>query len=586
MNDDVLSRQSLLVMSIAVSLLLHALLIVMAPSITLIRARSTQPVELPIRMHLIDAARFGPREAASNAEISQLASRPEKIEDLIKRTAEPLVDTSGSQRFAEVPRLEQRTAGRDLSREYDTGLSFETLSKVDSKIVEIEERAAREEIKIARRVVSPSNTRIVNEGEYPTLRGDSQEAGSGVLSIDPFVGIPTLQPSEDGSQSAGAMMSTSDLVNEILAAAPAISELSESDSIGSEVRAQIERESAQASIDEFVNVDLTTYVSEQNAQGYFRVRIAPDKEGSLTVLPKSLTLVVDASSSIAQPKLDMTIKGILASLSSLKPEDRFNIVVFRDQATPFRPEPVSASPENISEARQFLSGIKASGETNVYEAIRPLLQTPALPGAANVVILVSDGRPTEGVKDAQIIINDLTDENARKNTIFAVGGGRTVNRYLLDLLAYRNRGDSSITSKIENLDDELPKVVSNLSDPILVQCEANFIQLDSDEIFPKDLADFYRGRALTIYGVFDSKTDKEFILRLTGQAGDSRKELIFRAKFEDAATGDEEIARNWAFRKAFHIIGEMCRVGETPEALAELRDLSTQYRINTIYNQQ
>jgi hypothetical protein len=104
-------------------------------------------------------------------------------------------------------------------------------------------------------------------------------------------------------------------------------------------------------------------------------------------------------------------------------------------------------------------------------------------------------------------------------------------------------------------------------------------------VFPKEIPDFYRGRAVTVYGRFDPEKDKDFSMRLTGAAGNRRKELVFRADLSKASSGDKQIARNWAFQKIYYLIGEICRVGEKPELLDEVRRLSGEYGIKTSYSE-
>ena len=96
---------------------------------------------------------------------------------------------------------------------------------------------------------------------------------------------------------------------------------------------------------------------------------------------------------------------------------------------------------------------------------------------------------------------------------------------------------------------------------------------------------FYKGRAVTVYGRFDPKSDTEFAMRLSGLAASRKKEVIFKSDLRKAATGDEQIARNWAFERIYYLIGEICRVGEKPELLDEMRQLGAKYGIKTIYNQ-
>ena len=104
------------------------------------------------------------------------------------------------------------------------------------------------------------------------------------------------------------------------------------------------------------------------------------------------------------------------------------------------------------------------------------------------------------------------------------------------------------------------------------------------EVYPKVIPDFFRGRVVTVYGRFDPAKDKEFSMRLSGLAGARKKEVIFRADLRKAGAGDENVARNWAFDKIYHLIGEMCRVGEKPELLNEVRELSRKYKIKTSYD--
>ena len=90
---------------------------------------------------------------------------------------------------------------------------------------------------------------------------------------------------------------------------------------------------------------------------------------------------------------------------------------------------------------------------------------------------------------------------------------------------------------------------------------------------------------MTVYGRFDPKRDREFAMRLTGLARERKKEVVFKADFAKAAKGTDDIARNWAFRKIYYLIGEATRTGETPELLGQIRALAQQYGIRTSYDQ-
>lgn len=345
------------------------------------------------------------------------------------------------------------------------------------------------------------------------------------------------------------------------------------------------KESAYAFMDELVDIKLDAFLPRTGENGYFRLRIIPKEGGQIEILPKAVTFVVDASGSITQTKLNITRKGLQTAVGLLRPDDRFNITVFRETAEQFRPELIPATEENKAAAKAFFETLRVGGETDVYSALKPVVQGGPRPGTPSIVFIISDGRATVGLRDARAIINGVTAENNLRNSVFAFGGGETVNHYLMDLLAYRNKGESAVCLKIADIEKELPRFAERFNEPILVNLRADYGHIDEQNVFPRLLPDFFKGKVVTVYGRFEPAKDTEFVMRLTGAAPGRTKELIFRADLKMAESGDKEIAHNWAFQKAYDIIGQMSRLGETPELLGQLRELKQKYGVTTSYDQ-
>lgn len=587
-----MTRRRLLMISIAVSAAFHGALIAVAPQITVVHPiREADAALRPFRLRIIDVPPPPPRATAPDGEPG-LATRPGTVRDLLQREIDRIDPGADELREpAEIPRLAERIASDIPARLSDlTPPDTSFHEGLDARIIEISQDQIREEVQVARRLVRPSPTRLLDEGSTPTLRSALDIERESLLLIEAMEAMETAGAGgggdgEDGQ--AGEEPPPRELdpltppdpqtgislrpVEREVARAPVIRE--------------IEQETSDyATMDNVVELELETYEPPDEPLGYFRLRIAPRKDQQMAVLPKDVTFVVDASNSIVQRKLDLTVRTLTDLVQRLRPEDRFNIVVFRDAASGFRDNLTPAVPEEKQAALSFLNGLQSRGETDVYQGIRPVIDTSSREGVPSVVMLLSDGRPTRGIMDGRTIINALTDENAMRNTIFAFGGGRTVNRYLLDLLAYRNKGESHIADGIEQIPGELQRFFGRLEDPLLVDCRADFGRIEEELVFPRDLPDFYRGQAVTVYGRFDPRRDGEFAMRLTGKAGPERRDVIFATDLADAKRGTEEIARNWAFRKIYHLIGEICRLGERPELLAELRQLSAKYNIRTSYD--
>lgn len=590
-----LSRRATFVLSVMVAALLYAALFAVAPRITLLGAAAA-PRELldRVQVELRDAVEPAPREDGDDG---GLASRAGSVRDLLQRDGEVLSPADGKTKApAEVPRMNERVASDEVERRYELEPEEAPLKRIDAKILEIDAEAARRDIEVARRLVRPSPGRILQSGEYPTLRSPLAE-DIGPLRFDTpgprLLEEPeeSAEPQDDG-EAEPEEAATPPVEEDI--APPELTGITPSELPVEEVIARapvtreaetVRRESQYTFMDELVDIRVDTYVPPGGPEGYFRLRISPRQDRELEILPKDVTFVVDASNSIHQHKLDVTVRGVRGAIDRLRPEDRFNVVVFRDTPTMFHDQRVPASEANKAAAERFLDGLESRGETDVYKALLPVIEAAPRAGVPGIILVVSDGRPTTGMRDGRMIINGVTADNRLRNSIYAFGGGRTVNRYLLDLLAYRNKGESYVAQDLDDIDDALPKFFARLDEPLLVDIRTDYGRVQEREVFPRMVPDFYRGQAVTVYGRFNPEQDGEFVMRLTGRAGDRQKELIFRAGLGQARTGNTEIARNWAFQKAYHLIGEMSRQGETPELLAQLRQLTAQYGIRTSYNE-
>ncbi len=579
-----MSRGSILAISIMLSIIVHGALLAVSPVVTIFRPIShTDDLLRSFRVQLVSRDDAMPPDPMEEG-VGPLESGPGAIEDLLRRERERL--DPGDAEFEppiDVARLAERLAQDPIEREHDLTPDEDLLREVDTRLIEISQDDVREEVEVARRYVRPSPISVLDGDVLPTLRGPGDLDPDQLTLIDPLSlgggrGGGFGDGENDGPPREDDVLEPEEDEDLLL--------LAEQELGLEDIEEEIQREAADYTfLDDLVQVRLDTFVQPGEPLGYFRLQIYPRDDIELEPLPKDVTFVVDASRNIQQPALDQTVEGIAAVIEEFRPEDRFNIVVFRDTTNQFRPELVPATEENKRAAVEYLSQLEARGSTDFYAALRPVVTADPREGVPKVIMVISDGRPTSGVVDARTIINNLTDFNEPRNSVFAFGGGRTVDQYMLDLLSFRNKGEAYVTPQIDSIRYELPSFFSRLQEPILVDCRANFGRIDRENIFPRELPDFYRGQVVTVYGRFDPATDQNFAMRLTGKAQDQQKEVVFMTDFDEARRGDNEIARNWALRRIYYLIGETTRVGERPELLAEIRSLSRQYNIRTSYDQ-
>ncbi len=595
-------RRFMFVLSFLLSAAFYAVSYAFAPSIFLFPVDAAGlPKKLPKPLKVMLYSGPMPESAPIDQRTTaSLASRPGSVRDLIVTETRELpialpVPASapapdGAEETAETPPISAPALpprAEALVREHDLARDGSLLGGIEARLVAIPEDSMRENIEVARRFVSENEMRLIAAADLPALTDGSGLPSSLALpdAPPPAAGpsVPAGAPQVSAPPAEGPAMSLLDtppgrpsppvpgLVDETVMAR---------ETLVNEVRAA----NAFDPMEGLVRVETATYVDPGTREGYFRLRIIPRDDAKFAPLPRDVTFVIDASNSIVQRKLDLTVRGVNGCLATLRPEDRFNIVLFRDNPKSFMPGPVPVTPQNLAEAKVFLSGVESSGNTDVYGAVEPVLAQPPRAGGPGLVFVISDGRPTTGNLEGRDLIRGLSEQNRAGNTVFTFGGGNTVNRYLMDLLAYRNRGESRITDRIEDVDDELPKFFRRLQDALLVDLHADYGTVDESSVFPQALPDFYRGRVVTVFGKFRPGTDTDIALRLQGRAGEEKKEILVKTGLASAEKGARDIAEAWAFQKTYHLIGEITKAGETPEIMDEIRRLSNEFGVETSYS--
>ncbi len=588
-----LGRHTILTLCILLTLCFYGILLYMAPWVTLMKSERLPPrVSNWYRVDFVDVAEE-PRTRA-------VQSRQEGLPagDLSTIIGEmpgelPVQDMSASPPVV-TPRMTERTASEVLERAYDLTPEADRVHNMDTRILEIAQETARRDIDIARRLVRPSPDFVLPEGALPALR--SRDIGMDSIPLEPArvgPGLLTqvLTPAEERRETEGDGAPGSSFDPKVFAPADkeaaAIIPSLEQAAVEEPIRQEAEKareESDFTFLDDRVDIRLDTYVPSGEERGYFRLRILPRKDAAIEAAPKDITFIVDASRSMQQRKLNLVARGIADALEKLRSRDQFNILVFRDTVNAFRETPVAVSPENIAEAQKFLDGLESKGQTNVFNALLPIARMGPRENIPGIILVATDGNPTTGERDSRKIINMVAESNALRNSIFTYGAGNTVNTYLLDLLAYRNKGESRITENIQDARTGLDAFTNLFGDPLLIDLKADYGQNVEEDLYPTVIPDFFRQRPITLYGRFKPGKDDVFVARITGHIQDTEKELLFRADLNKAESGDKNIARDWAFQKSFHLIGEISRRGELPELLAELKELAKRYEIGTAYS--
>ncbi len=336
-------------------------------------------------------------------------------------------------------------------------------------------------------------------------------------------------------------------------------------------------------LEKYLKADVFVYRTPKSASyDYCRIEIKRRSTDLLPILAKDLLLVQDGSASITEQKLHFCREGLLKSLDLLAPGDRFNVVEFRDSLVKCFDTWAAVNPENVTQAREFIGRMESVGNTDIFDALKDLLQFPRKSGRPVIMVVASDGDATAGITDHTRIIEAFTQANQGQVSVFTLGTFPGVDAYLLDLLSYRNRGDTFI---VKSGRWDIPEVFENrvreVSRPVLSDVQFQFASQTYCEAYPKLTANLYLDRPLVIYGRF-LKGTQHLVVQATGQADDIQCDMVFDLDLAKAMTGDIGVRTSWAWQRAYYLIGEHTRTKQ-PGIISELGRLGKTFGIKIPY---
>lgn len=334
-------------------------------------------------------------------------------------------------------------------------------------------------------------------------------------------------------------------------------------------------------LDDVLTAGIATYTTRQDPDhGYVRIEIRRLSAGLLPVLPKDLLVLVDCSASMSEERLYFCRQGLRDSLPLLGPEDRFNIVAFRDAVTPcFAGGWARNTPETRAQAADFIQSLTSSGETDVFNALRQALTVEPQPGRPVIALLISDGHATTGLRDGAAIVREFTRANTAGMSFFTLGTTQQAYLYLLDLLSYSNRGESRVVTQGRwAIPDMIQAVTREVSQPVLGQVRVQVAEATPVEVFPLQAMNLYSDRPLVLYGRFPRR-QRQLVLRATGTTGTADCDMIFDLDLaEPTLTSSEDLRTQWARQKVWHLLGEHARTGD-PALIPQIDDTARRYRI-------
>ncbi len=321
--------------------------------------------------------------------------------------------------------------------------------------------------------------------------------------------------------------------------------------------------------------------------GYYMMVLTPSIEVDEEKLPgKAVTFVVDTSGSMAGEKMEQARQALKYCVNKLRPKDRFNIVRFSTDVELLFGNPVEASADNVKRGLAFADNMEAAGGTAIDEALIEALKARVDPSLANMVIFMTDGRPTVGSTDINEIITHTKSANSNAARIFTFGVGFEVNTLLLDTIASDHNGQSDYIRPQEDIEVKVSALYNKIAYPVLTDIQIDVGEARVYDVYPRKMPDLFRGGQVVVLGRNRAALPATF--KMTGRVGDKGVTMTFGEERGDAegeagSPTHDFIPKIWATRKVGYLLDEIRARGEVAELRDEVIRLARKYGLVTPY---
>ena len=355
--------------------------------------------------------------------------------------------------------------------------------------------------------------------------------------------------------------------------------------------------------DENFGITLLTHRAEEKEDGYFMLLVSPKYEVKQTeIVEKDFIFVLDRSGSMAGRKVEQAKSALRYCVQNLKDGDRFNLILFNEDITSLAdrlnrgevwfggerwPDSTVLSDKLIDakngreKAFEFIDGIEGRGMTNINEALLTALAEKPDPNRPRIVVFLTDGQPTAGVRNPTQILENVAKANRNLSRIFVFGVGYDINDHLLDKMAADNGGTRNYVTPNEDIEVAVSSLFRKMNEPVLVDVGINFGQIVTKELTPKNLPDLFREEQLTILGRYKGHGD--IVLKLRGIIGSEQHEFSKNVHFSELEPDNDFLPHLWAQRRVAELVDEAALNGGNEESYREIERLSEEYGILTPY---
>jgi Ca-activated chloride channel homolog len=315
---------------------------------------------------------------------------------------------------------------------------------------------------------------------------------------------------------------------------------------------------------------------------------APSAPRSITFgAPKTVVILFDTSLSMQWEKLEHSYQALETVLRTLRPADRFNLLLFNNKVQAFQASPVAADPAMVQRALDFVRVSKLRGGTDLQRVLQAALQQCSMTGGGNpYLVLLSDGGATRGpIQNGKLAAWYKTNwqglpETQRPRT-YIFGVGDDANLPLLRMLA-RQDGLLENVLSTEPADFKLNSFLSKIGRNPIGQLNLTVAPESAvDTVYPLQDSTFAGSLASWVGRYQAAKESVTFTVH--GVRDNAPLEVSAKASLPRENTDHAQLPRLWAKARVGALLEKIQGEGEDQATIDEIIRLARQYKFVTPY---
>ena len=327
-------------------------------------------------------------------------------------------------------------------------------------------------------------------------------------------------------------------------------------------------------------VDLVPHKQTASGRGSFALTLTPGMDLQPITEGRDWVFVLDKSGSM-KSKIATLAEGVTRALGKLRPDDRFRIFLFNNNATELTPGFIPVNAETIRKYSARVQTVHADGGTNLYAGLS--LGMNALDAdRTGAIVLVTDGIANVGVTENRKFFDLAKQKDIR---LFTAIMGNSANRPLLEPLTRLSNGTAISVSNSDDVVGVLLNATNKVTHEALhdmkVDVRSKGGNLRIADIARDDIRTLYNGEQLVLFGHYWNAGTAE--VTLSGKISGKPVNYTTTFDFPDVADRNPEVERLWAYQTIETELHKMSLLGKSADARQSVIDISKEFGIVSPY---